>query len=55
MNEFSVEGFDAMAKATIELITELAPRCGVWRMTLLTVNAVWIGPERRPCQISEWI
>jgi D-alanyl-D-alanine-carboxypeptidase/D-alanyl-D-alanine-endopeptidase len=26
MNEFSVEGFDAMAKATIELITELAPR-----------------------------
>ncbi len=24
--EFSVEGFDAMAKATIELITELAPR-----------------------------
>ena len=26
MNQFSVEGFDAMAKATIELITELAPR-----------------------------
>ncbi len=26
MNEFSVEGFDAVAKATIELITELAPR-----------------------------
>ena len=26
MNEFSVEGFEAMAKATIELITELAPR-----------------------------
>jgi serine-type D-Ala-D-Ala carboxypeptidase/endopeptidase len=26
MNAFSVEGFDAMAKATIELITELAPR-----------------------------
>ena len=26
MNEFSVEGFDAMAKATIELIAELAPR-----------------------------
>ena len=26
MNEFSVGGFDAMAKATIELIAELAPR-----------------------------
>jgi D-alanyl-D-alanine-carboxypeptidase/D-alanyl-D-alanine-endopeptidase len=26
MNEFSVGGFDAMAKATLELITELAPR-----------------------------
>jgi D-alanyl-D-alanine-carboxypeptidase/D-alanyl-D-alanine-endopeptidase len=26
MNQFSVEGFDAMAKATVELITELAPR-----------------------------
>jgi D-alanyl-D-alanine-carboxypeptidase/D-alanyl-D-alanine-endopeptidase len=26
MNQFSVDGFDAMAKATIELITELAPR-----------------------------
>jgi D-alanyl-D-alanine-carboxypeptidase/D-alanyl-D-alanine-endopeptidase len=26
MNVFSVEGFDAMAKAAIELITELAPR-----------------------------
>jgi D-alanyl-D-alanine-carboxypeptidase/D-alanyl-D-alanine-endopeptidase len=26
MNQFSVEGFEAMAKATIELITELAPR-----------------------------
>ena len=26
MNEFSVAGLDAMAKATIELITELAPR-----------------------------
>jgi serine-type D-Ala-D-Ala carboxypeptidase/endopeptidase len=26
MNQFSVEGFDTMAKATIELITELAPR-----------------------------
>jgi D-alanyl-D-alanine-carboxypeptidase/D-alanyl-D-alanine-endopeptidase len=26
MNEFSVGGFDAMAKAVIELITELAPR-----------------------------
>ena len=26
MNKFSVEGFDAMAKATSELITELAPR-----------------------------
>jgi serine-type D-Ala-D-Ala carboxypeptidase/endopeptidase len=26
MNEFSVEGFDAMAKAAIELITEIAPR-----------------------------
>jgi serine-type D-Ala-D-Ala carboxypeptidase/endopeptidase len=26
INQFSVEGFDAMAKATIELITELAPR-----------------------------
>jgi len=26
MNEFSVGGFDAMAKAAIELITELAPR-----------------------------
>jgi hypothetical protein len=26
MNAFSVEGFDAMAKTTIELITELAPR-----------------------------
>jgi serine-type D-Ala-D-Ala carboxypeptidase/endopeptidase len=26
MNEFSVAGFDAMAKATIELITELASR-----------------------------
>jgi D-alanyl-D-alanine-carboxypeptidase/D-alanyl-D-alanine-endopeptidase len=26
MNQFSVEGFDAMAKAAVELITELAPR-----------------------------
>jgi D-alanyl-D-alanine-carboxypeptidase/D-alanyl-D-alanine-endopeptidase len=26
MNQFSVEGFDGMAKAAIELITELAPR-----------------------------
>jgi D-alanyl-D-alanine-carboxypeptidase/D-alanyl-D-alanine-endopeptidase len=26
MNEFSVGGFDAMAKAVIELIAELAPR-----------------------------
>jgi hypothetical protein len=26
MNQFSVEGFEAMAKATIELIAELAPR-----------------------------
>ena len=26
MNEFSVDGFEAMAKATIELISELAPR-----------------------------
>ena len=26
MNAFSVEGFDAMAKAAIELISELAPR-----------------------------
>jgi D-alanyl-D-alanine-carboxypeptidase/D-alanyl-D-alanine-endopeptidase len=26
MNQFSVEGFDVMAKAAIELITELAPR-----------------------------
>jgi D-alanyl-D-alanine-carboxypeptidase/D-alanyl-D-alanine-endopeptidase len=26
MNQFSLEGFDAMVKATIELITELAPR-----------------------------
>jgi D-alanyl-D-alanine-carboxypeptidase/D-alanyl-D-alanine-endopeptidase len=26
MNQFSVEGFEGMAKATIELITELAPR-----------------------------
>jgi hypothetical protein len=26
MNAFDVDGFDAMAKATIELITELAPR-----------------------------
>ena len=26
MNEFSVDDFDAMAKATLELITELANR-----------------------------
>jgi len=26
MNQFSVEGFDAMAKATVELLTELARR-----------------------------
>jgi len=26
MNEFSVAGFDAMAKATLELISELANR-----------------------------
>jgi D-alanyl-D-alanine-carboxypeptidase/D-alanyl-D-alanine-endopeptidase len=26
MNQFSVEGFEGMAKATLELITELAPR-----------------------------
>ena len=26
MNAFSVEGFDAVAKAAIELISELAPR-----------------------------
>jgi hypothetical protein len=26
MNEFSVGGFEAMAKATIELISELEPR-----------------------------
>ena len=26
MNQFSVDGFEAMAKAAVELITELAPR-----------------------------
>jgi hypothetical protein len=26
MNEFSVDGFDAMSKAVLELIAELAPR-----------------------------